>query len=160
MLSRFYAIFAIPALTLCAIYAGGYASVLLVPLFVLVVVPTLELVLGKERAVLDQRSVHYGETLLVVYIGVHFLVHACACRQYCAESTDTLTRVGILSSFGIMSSFSLIVSHELTHAPEGSWQFRLGQVLHAATCKMHAPFEHNGTHHHQVATKGTPSRID
>ena len=93
-----------------------------------------------------------GCKTLATYACAHFVVFGCAFRRYCADETDSQTRMSIIISFGIMNSFSLIVAHELCHSPEGTWKFKLGQALHATACRMHDPFEHNGVHHPQVAT--------
>ena len=125
----------------------------------LVCVPTLELLLGKEHTARSgdaQISSRHGDepgcNTLATDACVHFVVFGYALRRYCADETESQTRMGVLLSFGIMNSFSLIVAHELCHSSEGTWEFNLGQALHATACRMHDPFEHNGVHHPQVAT--------
>ena len=150
-----WSIFVVPALTLLGVHLSGLSFA--TPLFVLICVPTLELLLGKEQTVQSggtQTSLadEPGCKTLATYACAHFVVFGCAFRRYCADETDSQTRMSIIISFGIMNSFSLIVAHELCHSPEGTWKFKLGQALHATACRMHDPFEHNGVHHPQVAT--------
>jgi hypothetical protein len=110
-----WSIFVVPALTLLGVHLSGLSFA--TPLFVLICVPTLELLLGKEQTVQSggtQTSLadEPGCKALATYACAHFVVFGCAFRRYCADETDSQTRMSIIISFGIMNSFSLIVAHQ------------------------------------------------
>ncbi|WP_411823087.1 alkane 1-monooxygenase [Leptospira sp. 'Mane'] len=154
--------FVLPALTVLGFYLGGLWN-LLTPCFVFVLIPVLDLLVGKDsenpadfRFQEIQSSVFYKYlTYLWVLVQSVFLIWSIV-SFVPAELTVFESALFILSVSLVTGGIGITVAHELGHKNSKLEQF-LSKLLLLQTCYLHFYIEHNRGHHVKVSTPDDPA---
>jgi alkane 1-monooxygenase len=152
----FLLIFTVPALVVAGIVLGG-AWAFAVPLYVFIIVPVVDRILGDGIRNPDRSPVETTSTphlvLLVVY-GVVQLGVTAWCLVVVAGGMPVGPIVGLAVGLGISNgAVGITVAHEFIHRSR-RWERGCGVALLATVCYAHFRIEHVQGHH---ATVGTPN---
>lgn len=149
-------------LTIVGFYLGGYWNYL-VPVFVFVLVPILDMVIPlnrrnpdpEERERLESDRRFKAITHLYALIQPVFLIW---CLMVVTENDlQPHAYIGFLLSTGLTTGgIGITMAHELLHKRSGLEQ-RLGDILLLTVCYPHFALEHVYGHHRWVATPGDPA---
>lgn len=150
--------FIFPVLTVASWYAQGPWR-WMVPLFAFVVVPLLDLLVGRET-----RPFRVGpgwqafmRGLTYVYVPVQSaLVLWCLWVLSTADPTSVRYWALVVGLGVTTGGIGITLAHELGHRNQ-RFEQRLAQVLLAQVGYLHFFIEHNLGHHHRVATSSDPA---
>ena len=155
----FLLIFTVPALVVAGILFGG-AWAVAVPLYVFIIVPVADRLLGDVIRNPDRSSVETTSTLhlvlLVAYVAVQLGVTAWALVAV-SGGIPAVQIVGLAVGLGISNgAVGITVAHEFIHRSR-RWERGCGVALLASVWYAHFRIEHVQGHHATVATPHDPA---
>jgi alkane 1-monooxygenase len=135
----------------------------LTPVLVFIVIPSLELLVGRNPLNLDPHSEELAKRqplyswILWSYIPIQLGLTLVVLRFVATADLGVTEVIGILLSLGISNGgVGITVAHELVHRPSAFEQW-LGRILLMTTWYMHFAIEHVRGHHVHVATLHDPA---
>ncbi|TGN18135.1 alkane 1-monooxygenase [Leptospira idonii] len=154
--------FILPITSVCGFYLGTYWN-LLTPFFVFVLLPVLDLAVGKDESnpeeiyflQLQKEDYYKIITFLWTFVQTCFLIWA----LYVVAVSDlgTLDAILFTASVGLVTGgIGITVAHELGHKNSRVEQF-LSKLLLLQVSYLHFYIEHNRGHHVNVATEEDPA---
>jgi alkane 1-monooxygenase len=158
----FLAAFLLPLLVFWGYQMGGFWNYTNV-IFVFVVIPLLDSLIGKDAANVEQEFIQslssqfYFRFVLYLWAIMQTVGLIWACYVVATNDFATSTYIGFLLSVALLTGgLGITVAHELGHKKDKidrlTSQFLLLQV-----CYMHFYIEHNRGHHVRVATPEDPA---
>jgi len=134
-------------------------------LYFLVVVPLVDIVIGRDGGFLKKlvrakrKGRKDGETgyrLICWLYGLIYMSLFAMSAAVVSSLPNVLSLVAVTVGLGFYGSILITVSHELLHSKESSDRF-LSKVLLSMVCYMHWQKAHTLIHHVRVATPSDPS---
>jgi len=154
--------YSLPVFWLLGVQLGG-VWLWLTPVFVFIVIPLLDEVIGKDPYNLpdemvkeySQRSIY--SFILYAWVLVQYGILLYGLYYVVTHSLSLVEAVGITLGLGLITGgVGITVGHELGHKP-GKLERFLAQALYLTVCYMHFHIEHNKGHHVHVATPLDPA---
>lgn len=159
---RYTPAYLIPLSVLCGVWMGGLWT-WLTPGLVFLVIPTTELIAGRNPLNLDPASEEKAKRqplyslILWSYIPIQVGLTLFVLKSVSTAQLSPSELVGILLSLGISNGgVGITVAHELIHRASRFEQW-LGRILLMTTWYMHFAIEHVRGHHVNVATAADPA---
>lgn len=131
-------------------------------LFVYVVIPLLDLLLGEdtrnppESALAGLEGAVWYRALVVLYVPLQFAVTVCGAWIAATHELSALGWAGLVLSVGGINGVAINTAHELGHKP-AAWERWLARITLAPVAYGHFYVEHNRGHHARVATPADPA---
>ncbi|BDA78296.1 alkane monooxygenase [Leptospira kobayashii] len=158
----FFISFALPALTVSGFYYGGYGN-LLTPCFVFIVVPVLDLLVGRDSENPEDsrfqeiQSSEYYKYLTYGWVFVQSVFLLWALYSFAFSALTVLESVLFILSVSLVTGgIGITVAHELGHK-NSEWEQFSSKLLLLQVCYMHFYIEHNRGHHVKVSTPDDPA---
>ncbi|MGI8845190.1 MAG: alkane 1-monooxygenase [Thermoleophilaceae bacterium] len=132
------------------------------PMFLYVIMPALDHVIGKDSAnppdsVLKRlEQDRYYRWCTYAYIPLQYLSLAAACWLWAYGDLSLVDKLGLALTVGLVSGIAINTAHELGHK-RASLEKWLSKVALAQTGYGHFFIEHNRGHHVRVATPEDPA---
>lgn len=150
----------LPPLVPLGWWLGG-AWILLLPVFVWIVLPVVDWLVGPDRRNPDSQQVATMERdplyLWMLYLQVPVVLATIAWAATVAVAASPLAFIGLAAAVGLVSGgIGIVVAHELGHR-RGRVDRILAQALLASVAYAHFLIEHNKGHHARVATPADPA---
>jgi alkane 1-monooxygenase len=134
----------------------------LAPVFIYVLIPLLDAVLGEDRANPPEWAVpaleadHWYRWLTYLYCPLQYASFLFGAWAFVDGGHSWPTRLAIALSVGAIGGIGIANAHELGHKKE-QVERRLSKVVLAQTAYGHFYVEHNRGHHNRVATPEDPA---
>jgi alkane 1-monooxygenase len=130
------------------------------PLFLFVITPVMDALLGLHTAPFDDEAADRWRDLkydawLWLWIPVQLAIQVAA-LIVAASTTDAATLVGIVFASGLLGGLGINVAHEFMHR-KGKPERALAEVLMTSVGYTHFVVEHVLGHHKHVATPNDPA---
>jgi alkane 1-monooxygenase len=131
-------------------------------LFVYVVIPLLDLLLGEdtrnppESALAGLEGAVWYRALVVLYVPLQFAVTVCGAWIAATHELSALGWAGLVLSVGGINGVAINTAHELGHK-SAAWERWLARITLAPVAYGHFYVEHNRGHHARVATPADPA---
>jgi alkane 1-monooxygenase len=131
-------------------------------LFVYVVIPLLDLLLGEdarnppESALAGLEGAVWYRALVVLYVPLQFAVTVCGAWIAATHELSALGWAGLVLSVGGINGVAINTAHELGHKT-AAWERWLARITLAPVAYGHFYVEHNRGHHARVATLADPA---
>lgn len=155
----------VPALPLLswwlAVATGSDLWWWLTPLFIYVIIPALDAVLGTDTANPPEEAVpaleedRYYRWLTYLYLPLQYVSFFVGAWLF-VSADSWVTRVGIAISVGAVGGIGIANAHELGHKKERIERY-LSKLVLAQSAYGHFYVEHNRGHHNRVATPEDPA---
>ena len=156
----------IPSLAFVAL--GGYATtgwavwLWIGPLFILGVVPIVDLIVGSDfsnppdEAIEALEQDRYYRWLTYLFLPLQYAGFLAAFWALATWDLDLIDRIGLTTTIGFIGGIGIATAHELGHkrADVEKW---LGKIALAPAFYGHFQVEHNRGHHVRVATPEDPA---
>jgi alkane 1-monooxygenase len=159
---RYLLAYTIPALVFYSMNAGGW-MVWLPVLYVFVVIPVLDLLIGADRSNLSQeqearaKSGRLYTLILWGFLPVQFGLLFWFGHLHLQGGVEPLEYAGMMVSLALSSGgIGITIAHELVHRSSKAEQW-LGRLLLLSVLYMHFAIEHVRGHHALVATEEDPA---
>ncbi len=140
---------------------GGQWGWWLTPVFVLGVIPLIDLLVGDDHANPPEATVpvlqasRYFRWLTYLFIPVQYAALTLGCAAWVAHP-DPFGAVGLIVTVGLVDGIAINTAHELGHKREAAERW-LSKIALAPTGYGHFFVEHNRGHHVRVATPADPA---
>ncbi len=134
----------------------------LMPVYVYVIVPLADLVVGEdtsnppEAAVPTLDNDAYYRRIVYAFLPLQYLVFAWGTWTFVTADLSLVAQIGLVASIGLLGGGAINAAHELGHKP-GSREGWLAKIALAQTGYGHFYVEHNRGHHVRVATPDDPA---
>jgi alkane 1-monooxygenase len=130
--------------------------------YVFVLIPLLDLVVGKDRNNVDrdayEQVLHdrYFDALLYLFVYLHYALLLWGSYVLLTDPLTTVQQLLLMMSIGLFAGTIINVAHELGH--RSSWIARFhAKFALLSVSYMHFFIEHNRGHHVHVATPADPA---
>ncbi len=154
--------FFLPVFALLGFYSGGYGN-LLTPCFVFLLIPALDLLVGKDSENPEDsrfkeiQSSDYYKYLTYGWVIVQSVFLVWALHSFVFTSLTIMeSGLFIFSVSLVTGGIGITVAHELGHK-NSKWEQFASKVLLLQVCYLHFYIEHNRGHHVKVSTPGDPA---
>jgi alkane 1-monooxygenase len=133
----------------------------LTPVFVFVVIPVIDLLIGDDRtnppeaAVPALQNSPYYRWITYLYLPAQYAALVVACATWSAGA-GVAGAIGLVLTTGVVNGVAINTAHELGHKRE-KVERRLSKIALAPTGYGHFYVEHNRGHHVRVATPEDPA---
>ena len=132
------------------------------PIILFVVLPTLDLLIGRtsdnppesERARLE--ADRYYRWITYLFLPVQYVSLVFTCWVWATQGLDTVSTIGLALTMGVVSGIAINTAHELGHKREENERW-LSKIALASSGYGHFYVEHNRGHHVRVATPEDPA---
>ena len=132
------------------------------PIILFVVLPTLDLLIGRtsdnppesERARLE--ADRYYRWITYLFLPVQYVSLVFTCWVWATQGLDTVSTIGLALTMGVVSGIAIHTAHELGHKREENERW-LSKIALASSGYGHFYVEHNRGHHVRVATPEDPA---
>ncbi|GJM10969.1 MAG: hypothetical protein DHS20C11_32450 [Lysobacteraceae bacterium] len=134
----------------------------LTPVYVFVLIPVLDWMVGEDRsnppesAVATLAADRWYRFWLMAYIPLHWLVLLFGLWQLTTVDLGVAATAGLVISMGLVSGGGINVAHEIGHK-RGSFNTWAAWLALAPACYGHFHVEHNRGHHVRVSTPDDPA---
>lgn len=159
----YYLIFLVPVSVVAGYTLGGLFT-FITPLFVFVLVPVLDILMGVSKENLSHQEEHHLKDALHFKIITWFCVPVQVTLVFWGafviayEMMDPVEAAGFVLSVGISSGIlGINVSHELQHRVNNELEPLLARFMLWTVGYMHWAVEHIAGHHRNVATLQDPA---
>ena len=132
------------------------------PIFLFVVVPLLDTVIGTdainppEEAVSWLEADRYYRWCTYAFLPLQYASLVWACWLLAGDGTSTLGKIGLATTVGVVGGVAINTAHELGHKKDELERW-LSKVALAQSAYGHFYLEHNRGHHVRVATPEDPA---
>lgn len=147
-----------PMIGVClARVTGALAWYWLTPVFLFLLMPLLDLVLGSntnnapEAAVSRLESDGYYRYIAYFSVALHYLALLGGAWFVATQALGWISYVGVTLSCGLISAYGIVTAHELGHK-KTSLERWLSKIVLATGCYGQYMVDHNRGHHRDVAT--------
>ncbi|MEJ2866143.1 alkane 1-monooxygenase [Actinomycetospora sp. OC33-EN08] len=132
------------------------------PIILFVVLPTLDLLIGRtndnppdsERARLEADK--YYRWITYLFLPVQYVSLVFSCWVWATQDLGLLSDIGLALTMGVVSGIAINTAHELGHKREENERW-LSKIALASSAYGHFYVEHNRGHHVRVATPEDPA---
>ncbi len=148
----------LPVIAALAVFGRG-AFLLVPPLFLFVVTPALDALLGTHTADLDGDAAAWRDARYDVWLWLWLpaqLVIQTAALFFGARSASPLEVAGLVFASGLLGGIGINAAHELMHR-KGAPERAAAELLLYTVCYPQFAVEHVLGHHKNVATPGDPA---
>jgi alkane 1-monooxygenase len=134
----------------------------LTPVFILGVIPAIDLLVGHDRAnppddvVAALQASPYYRWITYLFVPAQYAALVAACAVWTRGDLGPFARIGLVLTAGLVNGIAINTAHELGHKRESAERW-LSKVALAPTAYGHFFVEHNRGHHVRVATPQDPA---
>jgi alkane 1-monooxygenase len=146
---------------LCAAATGSAWAWWLTPVFILGVIPVIDVLIGDDRANPPEEAVPalqaspYYRWITYLFLPAQFAALATACAVW-SRGPGVIGGIGLALTAGLVDGIAINTAHELGHKRETAERW-LSKIALAPTGYGHFFVEHNRGHHVRVATPEDPA---
>ncbi|MFY9208165.1 MAG: fatty acid desaturase [Candidatus Nanopelagicales bacterium] len=132
------------------------------PIFILGIVPIIDLVTGRDisnppaEIIAELEADRYYRILTYAYLPLQYAGFAAGFYVIANWDLSTLTKIGFAISIGMIGGIGINTAHELGHKKE-NYERWLSKIALAQSFYGHFFIEHNRGHHVRVATPEDPA---